>query len=466
MNRACERMNDSFSNCDNIVNLVDVNRLCDIIDEYIMQMVIPKAPTYESLFKDGSYNSDLWDILENQTVHKSSPGIPMMYQFQTNRQAFEHRELLQDNFYQRLSKLADHSFRNEYPFQLEIKTDSYGRSLVQNNLCDPVRMFIKNEPTTKDNPRIIYSTSLLDCNIDRFLFSGLAQANVDRHQQFSKENKDDDSPFTIGLDLNTFNSNKRTFLNLYRMYQRSAGQLVTDDISGYEYSFSRFMFFLCVFFLGRAYKKPEESWYLNLCVNRLICVMNPIFMSSDGNMLVSRVCILISGWFGTSFFGTLARTLVSCFLADRLNYAKANGDDCIECLFPEMEMRYKAIGIWLTDVKSVVVEDGFNFCSHVFKIGGARPEGYAKALVNLLTLEKIDEIQFRDFFTRYVLTGVLPHAQTFLELMNKSQRIGNLQYQEYSYYLRVYGTNLYIDSLTSSTLDVEAAAFQVEKNTL
>lgn len=244
-------------------------------------------------------------------------------------------------------------------------------------LRDPDRVFPKNQAQkkTKELPRIICSTSLVDQLVTRFFYQEYTDAEKEAYPRadtckgigFSKEHAD---LFGARMDERA------------AKYADATGKPVKgpvgSDVSGWDKNFPGKGACATGYSMRATVKNYDQNpkgydaaymwWSKSLCTNLYILDNGKIVVFLDNKVQRS------GGFLTTSSNGNLR---VLCAYAVG-SLPSAAGDDCLEytvLTMEELKEAYLAIGMPVRDVTQFSVDE-FEFCSHGFKRCGKPEEGW------------------------------------------------------------------------------------------
>lgn len=277
---------------------------------------------------------------------------------------------------------------------------------MERNLCDPIRVFIKNEPhkTSKVEEgrlRLISNVSIVDEIIDRLVSQPQIEAEIANYSSI---------PAKAGLGFTDEMSRE--------FYESLPKDLVlaSSDVSAWDWRFQSWMFVACMELDVRLCKRPTREW-IKLLHNRTMCLSFKHFMTSDGQAY-SQVLpgIQASGSFRTTSWNCKARVMAAYMVG--ASWAAAMGDDAIEEYLPDANREYKKIGVVVTDYmeSSEMLEATgaeYEFCSHFYHPTKAIPLNWVKRLYNLLQHRRSDEL-LQQFLWESRHDPNLPHCQAII----------------------------------------------------
>lgn len=191
--------------------------------------------------------------------------------------------------------------------------------LVKQGLCDPIRVFVKNEPHSegklKDGRyRLIMSVSLVDQLVERVLSS----------EQNSREIASFDRlPVKPGMGFS------KTKIDANGAYLDTFERLVSTDVSGWDWSVSGDELLFDAKRRSVAAGVPEDSPYARALRARAVCLSRSVISFSDGTMVAQRFDgIQKSGSYNTSSGNSWIRVAAAVYSG--ASKVCAMGDDCID----------------------------------------------------------------------------------------------------------------------------------------
>jgi hypothetical protein len=291
---------------------------------------------------------------------------------------------------ERLNKLKD----------FDSTQDLLGKQLVERGLCDPCRLFVKQEPhkaakLTEGRVRLIASISIIDNIICRMLCGLQNETEINSWQ---------DIPSKPGMGLTDENLSD---IDASVRAEMANGSLAEADISGWDFSMQGWDFEADLERRTRLNKGRDTIWY-RIAKAHFYCMQRKLFIISDGRMFEQqRPGIMPSGWYNTSSTNSYVRNLTSYLVQSQASmpvslYGIANGDDSIERYIPEGEAAslYASLGKICKMYNRI--EEVFEFCSMRFeKRKLAVPVNIDKLLVNLFSQPRHDfkelEMHYEEF---------------------------------------------------------------------
>jgi len=230
-------------------------------------------------------------------------------------------------------------------------------------LCDPVRLFVKQEPHTSRKVkegrfRLISSVSLVDQLVERMLFGAQNQLEIAEWEQI---------PSKPGMGLSLMSQARSLFDDLRVKHSRCPA--AEADISGFDWSVQDWELWADVemrIVLGGFGAKLAQA-----ARNRFSCFMNSVFQLSDGTLIEQmQPGIMKSGSYCTSSTNSRIR----CLMAELIGspWCIAMGDDSVEGWVDGAKDKYMSLGHVCKDYKPCATTISgrlyeVEFCSHVIR---------------------------------------------------------------------------------------------------
>lgn len=306
----------------------------------------------------------------------ASPGVPLAAVCTTNGGLIDnHAQMVVNIAYERLKLLS-----------LDVDlSNATARDLVENGFCDPVRLFVKQEPHSRRKLRegrfrLISSVSVVDQLIERLLFS--VQNNLEILTWASIPSKPG-----MGLSLST--QARLLFMDLKVKHQRAPAACA--DISGFDWSVQGWEFG-AELYMRRRLMGPallDNKRLLNVLKHRFRCFSLSVFQLSDGTLIEQmEPGIMKSGSYLTSSMNSRIR----CLMAELIGalWCIAMGDDSVEGFVPDAPEKYAALGHTCKDYQTCPVDYSGNllsvdFCSHFISENTAFLAMWPKTLYRYLS---------------------------------------------------------------------------------
>jgi hypothetical protein len=324
-------------------------------------------------------NSIDWDVLFAAVNKTASPGVPYHDLSATDGLLLEsHRNYIIQLVIERLDRLLECGQRC---------LTMNAMQLVLHGLCDPIRVFIKNEPhlikkIESGKLRIISSVSLVDQLVERLLFSRQNEAEIQNYDMIPSK------PGFGMLEQQSVES-----IRAYVKYLNEMGPIAGTDMSSWDFTFQAWEwnteFKMRALLCGA---KAWDSWTI-MAMARIRCVSLSVYALSDGSLYVQAAPgVMKSGCYLTS--STNSRMRAFCAFL-RKSASMTMGDDCVENThgdsFESMRAFYHKIGHNLKMITNFG-ENTIEFCSHQISETTVIPINWVKMLVNFLLRGEFDEL--------------------------------------------------------------------------
>lgn len=283
------------------------------------------------------------------------------------------------------------------------------QDLVELGYCDPVKIFVKNEPHPAQKVRdrrfrLISSISMLDEMLDRVAF--MVQNREERDHWGSV-------PSACGMGF-TDEHVAQIISNAQDINDVSG--LMATDISGWDFGVSWFEYEREIkhrVLLANAKGTPLETYIYNL----IRCRSLSVFVLSDGDCFAQTVPgIMKSGWYCTSSSNSRIRNDVHYLIGGSIS--KSNGDDCLANRVPDVAAKLLSLGHICVEVPTSI--NRFEFCSHIYENGIAYTTNAPKITFALLgkTGTREQKLQLYADFLRDLEN--LPEKERYTSLVKES----------------------------------------------
>nr|UUJ35547.1 polyprotein [Rice yellow mottle virus] len=368
-----------------------------------LQERYPKVPPRRCLRDEWRFD-DIFDEVERilcetgEVNSASSPGVPLAGLANSNGEVRGlARDLVCLAVVERLNALAsvDPRQHNWTP-----------RELVEKGLCDPVRLFVKNEPHPRKKLlerrfRLISSVSLVDQLVERMLFGPQNNTEISTWWQW---------PSKPGMGLLTPEQIRLVWDDVFQKHQ--AHPAAEADISGFDWSVQDWELWSDL-----AIRINRGNFQGNLrraAISRYYCFMNSVFQLSDGTLIQQELPGLMkSGSYCTSSTNSRIR----CLMAELIGspWCIAMGDDSVEGWIEGAQSKYAALGHTCKEYYPCKTRGRelleFNFCSHLIRRGHAELTSWPKALFRFLSSKHED---FEDLWVELHTCGVWGRIERYL----------------------------------------------------
>lgn len=306
------------------------------------------------------------DVMNNAVNRTSSPGVPLSALARTNAKLFlEHGTLVLNCVKERLNLLATTSATHVESLTAE--------ELVQQGFCDPIRVFVKNEPHNSDKIsqgrlRLISSISIVDQIIERILHVAQNQAEIEAWDQI---------PSKPGGSMSNDDDVKKFASEIF-----ARENLVDIDISGFDWSVQGWELAFDMECRIQLADNPSEQW-VNASWNRMLCLGLGVFSFSDGVLVAQRERALQkSGSYLTASGNSRIKVGIGYLVGS--NYVVAYGDDAIEEHVENALEKYAELGHRIKEYNPCA-GDRVTFCSStIYNDGTWEPQTWSKTLFRFL----------------------------------------------------------------------------------
>lgn len=309
-------------------------------------------------------------IGETEVNPKASPGVPLSVLGQSNAEVLSrHGDLVYIAVAERLIALSE----------ADLEAHPKPSDLVRLGLCDPVRLFVKNEPHPANKVRegrfrLISSVSLVDQLVERLLFGPQNKAEIALWQSV---------PSKPGMGL----SQKWQFEALWKDLQikHASAPAAEADISGFDWSVQKWELEADV--CMRIERGNFPARMRKAALNRFKCFANAVFQLSNGELIEQGLPGLMkSGSYCTSSTNSRIR----CLMAEIIQapWCIAMGDDSVEGYVEGARELYGELGHTCKDYIPCAAEGEIlkevNFCSHSIAADRCYLQSWAKTLFRYL----------------------------------------------------------------------------------
>ncbi len=253
--------------------------------------------------------------------------------------------------------------------------------LVRLGLCDPCKVFVKNEPHKRKKllegvQRLIFSVSLIDNVIARILHSNQNREEILNWKIIPPS-------AGLGLDDPGLAAIHEAITNM----ELRCNGLMSSDVSGWDFSVQSWELEADLQRRIALNGSSGTDWE-RIATAHLYCMSRKVFVLSDGSMYQQLLPGLMpSGWYLTASTNSNIRAIVSYHVAMEAGVppvVKTMGDDSVESAFDDAISAYARIGHQIKFIENVS-SSNFEFCSTRFVKGVGVPVNIDKQLVNLLS---------------------------------------------------------------------------------
>ncbi|WCJ13279.1 putative RdRp [Poaceae Liege sobemovirus] len=365
----------------------------------------PRACFREEPWRYEDVRDQVSKIACSQEINrKASPGVPLSVIAQSNGQVLDWAsDLVVQAVVERLHVLA----------AVDPRQHGWGpQELVMRGLCDPVRLFVKQEPHTQQKIdqgrfRLISSVSLIDQLVERMLFG--PQNTMEIATWFK-------NPSKPGMGLATEAQVSLLWADLKTKH--AAHPAAEADISGFDWSVQDWE--LWADLSMRIELGGFPSLMRRAAISRFYCFMNSVFQFSSGEMVAQvEPGLMKSGSYCTSSTNSRIR----CLMAELIGspWCIAMGDDSVEGWTHNAKEAYSRLGHTCKEYYPCGVNlDGslarVNFCSHLFTDRASELTTWPKTLFRFLSSPNSD---FEDLWTELESSRVWPRISQYLRRIGR-----------------------------------------------
>lgn len=321
-------------------------------------------------------------VLMEETKYSSSPGYPLAVIYPTKQDVLEKGfGLFYDLVIDRIHRLSSIPHSDLCAMS--------ARDKVTNGFTDPMRIFIKDEPypiIKGAATRLIFSVSMVDEAIDRLLLKNQLRTEVEQWHKLPAVNG---IGFTDEMSSLMWDSVKDKLSNA-----------CDSDVSGWDWCINEWLLMYKVELELLLIESPVDSCFRVLMKNRQECQNDAVIALSDGRLFkLEHKGVVKSGALDTGAGNGKMRDFTARLAGAKWSFS--NGDDNVCEYLPNLREVWEGIGL---RVKHINISDGksFEFCSHKFQDGIARPVNAKKALLNLVAkpytdfaLYQYEKVDFR-----------------------------------------------------------------------
>jgi hypothetical protein len=348
----------------------------------------------------------LLSIVRTEIKRDASPGAPFAAIAATNEELIsKHSLMLVNCAYERLLLLASDADLSH----------ATAVDLVENGFCDPVRIFVKQEPHTRKKMkqrryRLISSVSVVDQIVERLLFGAQNRFEISLWSEI---------PSKPGMGLALRDQAQKLFSDL--KMKSSRAKAACADISGFDWSVQEWEFEAELYMRLKLMEPSlkDNPRLLNAVRNRFACFSLSLFQLSDGTLIAQELPgIMKSGSYLTSSMNSRIRCLMAEIIG--AEWCIAMGDDSVEAFVENAPAKYLALGhtckeyeLCPTDFEGIL--DSVEFCSHKIEAEGSFLVPWAKTLYRYLSSKtpQFHDIEFE--------LGTNPHWPSIRQYLESVQ---------------------------------------------
>lgn len=320
---------------------------------------------------------EMISILVNSLKMDSTPGVPYMNSAADNGKLIQlFKEELVDLTLGRIEKLISADLHDE------TKYDPI--TLIDDGLCDPVRVFVKKEghqqkKIVNKRFRIIACISVVDQLVERFTSWFVNRQEISDYASL---------PSQPGMGF-TDEASSLLYADVMD-HHRHVKPIAAVDVSAWDWSCPGWLLVQAAHL--KMCRTPTASlWLHKLYYNRAIVSGWSVFSLSNGHMYKQlKFGIMKSGRYETSSDNSRMRAFTTVAVGSE--YAKCMGDDSVEEYVEGAPELYKRI-FGMTVKAYELITDRFEFCAHTYTIDGIKPTSWAKTFMNYVHNETEDVCQ-------------------------------------------------------------------------
>lgn len=344
--------------------------------EYINNVIVSK---YNKVTVPSCFNNLTEDSLRQYIIQlikyvkvDASPGVPYADINPKNSGVIEYlSDALVDLVVDRICRILSYSLDDINSFT--------NQQLIDHGLCDPVRIFIKNEPhkisKINNKERLIMSVSIVDK-----LVEGVVSMKLNKEEIYKWRT----IPSKPGIGFSPEDNQY-----VYEDVTQKPFETCQTDCSAFDWSVSEWLK-LNEFEQRILLTEGATTEFKHLCRSIAIIGCKSVYQLSNGEMYVCDINGQTkSGCLNTSSSNSRMR-VTSSYIVQYMNgirnfddfYCSAMGDDTTERNVNDAIAKYKEIGLNIKEF--AVIKDSFEFCSRKYFDGFSYSINIDKGLNNLL----------------------------------------------------------------------------------
>jgi len=296
-----------------------------------------------------------------------------------------------DLFGEELYEIVRHRLRQRVRLGQQLRRGERpsAADLVEFNVRDVVRVFVKNEPHSESKARaerwrLIMNSGLADIACDRVAFENLAETEIEHWG---------DIPSMPGMGLD--DKGVRRIHELFM--SRTGAQRRSTDVKAFDFSVAYYMMEGCARVEARQFGVHEDSDLALVLLASAYCTCMKVWALSSGELWAQlEPGIQESGSRGTAFRNSKIRFLIAICVGSEWAYTM--GDDCEEGNdAPNLAQRYWDLFRFILEEPDLPEGVDAEFCSTWFWADGrAEPLNWHKTLFRLLGREP-DPLEWAQF---------------------------------------------------------------------
>jgi hypothetical protein len=338
------------------------------------QYIQHKFPNF-LLHYDRKEWSESIDVLKAELKPEASPGVP-------HAKVAKRNDCFVSAMGERFNDIVLDRIERILATSLSTLKTMTRKERMDENLMDPVRVFVKNEPHSIEKistgrVRLIMSVSLTDKMIEMLLCRHLTKLEVQNWRLI---------PSKPGIGFTEENS-----ACVYNDVMFSGLPMSYADISGWDWGVKQWQVLDAAIatILLASQKSPV---FEHLMVAKAYLETESIYQFSDG-VLVQPLFkgIVNSGKFRTSRDNSFMRVRIADLIGSRKTIAA--GDDSVENTVEDAAAKYLKYGIRCKEY--LPVQNSFEFCSHYYGPQGSYALNKEKMVMNLLHQSPKDFLEYR-----------------------------------------------------------------------
>lgn len=358
-------------------------------------------------------DDDMFDNVLADVNKDATPGYPLNLDFPDKGAVILHHR-------DSLKKAVEERLKTFLLSELPVPSSAFPATLVAEGFCDPVRVFIKNEPHTEEKMaqgrfRLVSCVSICDEIVERYLFSRQNSIEIENWTTI---------PSKPGMGLSMDSQTQ----HIFQYAEPYLKDLIKSDVSGWDWSVPGWLFKADLECRKRLIVSSGEhdsvirSAWERMAHARYACLTWTTFITSGGDVFLQRQSgIMCSGSYLTSSSNSRMRVLLAFITGS--TWAMAMGDDCNECHgigvqtdVERLKDEYLEYGFRIRDVERGNGEN-FEFCSHRFSKKVAVPSNFWKGAYRLSSSIPSVELltQFRAVYRNS------PELAPFMQVLARSE---------------------------------------------
>lgn len=289
----------------------------------------------------------------------ASPGLPYSATYATNKK-----------FLETSIHFIIHLVWSRIQLRLKYQKVTDPIEMVKLGLCDPVKLFVKEEPhklrkIIEGRVRLIMSVSIIDKFIEMILIKSLKDLEIANWVNI---------PSKPGMGF-TPDMVKTIYDRVHEMKRP-----VSTDVEGWDWSVTQWLLDADADMMIRLCNNPFEDWK-NLIMTSSSLEGNSLYCLSNSKMYTLAIRgNQNSGKLKTSMSNSRMRALVAVVAG--CDDCICMGDDNIEEYIEGAIEKYQNMGIKVKIYEEIQTE--FEFCSKIFQQNSCYPVSYGKTLMKLL----------------------------------------------------------------------------------